>query len=228
MLRVVICPGVNPPELTQSFCREVQAVWPIDRSPPVFWVVPPTVPPFSPCHQWNWLRHQLRAEGWGDGGDWTGSQKNSVKAVGQRTASREKASREKASRSAGILPPLVPRSSPPLPRLTWIAFSAGVVGALGCAQGWRWRGGTVQGLYALDGWGMPVLGDFPVYRLSHDRFTHVTSAWLGTGRVSFYADPPVTHWDLWRSPAQVMGWQVSQGKQRQTAAEFIVAQLLLY
>lgn len=89
----------------------------------------------------------------------------------------------------------------------WVAFSAGVVGAVAAAWQWRQQGGRVKGLMALDGWGMPLAGDFPIYRMSHDYFTHWSSALLGAGEESFYADPGVDHLTLWRSPHQAWGWQ---------------------
>jgi hypothetical protein len=93
--------------------------------------------------------------------------------------------------------------------VTFIGFSAGVVGAMGAAWLWQQQGGHVQGLIALDGWGMPILGHFPVYRMSHNYFTHWSSALLGNGIESFWADPTVEHLELWRSPDTVKGWWLS-------------------
>lgn len=93
----------------------------------------------------------------------------------------------------------------PNPALAMISFSAGVVGAIGAAHLWQLGGGNIAAFIACDGWGVPLLGDFPIYRVSHDAFTHWTTAgW--EGREGFYADPPVAHLDLWRSPNQVRGW----------------------
>ncbi|MGB5771862.1 MAG: hypothetical protein WBM32_18640 [Crocosphaera sp.] len=89
-----------------------------------------------------------------------------------------------------------------------IGFSAGVVAAVTAAWQWQLQGGTIKGLIAFDGWGVPVLGNFPIYRVSHDQFTHDSSIILGTGTMSFYADPAVDHLDLWRSPDLVQGWMV--------------------
>lgn len=97
-----------------------------------------------------------------------------------------------------------PKTAKPL---TFIAFSAGVVGAMGAAIAWQWQGGKIQSLIALDGWGMPLGGNFPIYRISHDYFTHWSSAMLGAGEQGFYADPAVEHLDLWRSPDNCWGWQ---------------------
>ena len=91
--------------------------------------------------------------------------------------------------------------------LSFIAFSAGVVGSIGAAIWWQLQGGLVKGLVAFDGWGMPLAGNFPIYRVSHDYFTHWSSSLLGAGTQGFYADPKIEHLDLWRSPADVYGWQ---------------------
>jgi pimeloyl-ACP methyl ester carboxylesterase len=110
-----------------------------------------------------------------------------------------------------------------VPKLVIIGFSAGVVGAIGAAWAWRLLGRTVKAFIAIDGWGVPLYGDFPIYRLSHDHFTHWSSSLLGSGVVSFYADPAVSHLNLWRMPNRVNGWQVGDrvAHQRLTAAEFI-------
>lgn len=115
--------------------------------------------------------------------------------------------------------------------LTFLAFSAGVVAALGAAWVWRALGGQVSALIALDGWGVPLVGDFPIYRLSHDRFTHWSSALLGMGQESFYAEPAVPHLELWRSPHTTQGYHVGSpvlpmldgqmAMTRTTAAEFV-------
>jgi hypothetical protein len=117
-------------------------------------------------------------------------------------------------------------SSLPRVPLLFISFSAGVVGAIGAAWIWQSLGRTVKGFIALDGWGVPLYGNFPIYRMSHDRFTHQTSAILGRGQESFYADPPVSHLDLWRSPQSIPGWHVVAAGDRDvsrptTANEFL-------
>jgi hypothetical protein len=91
-------------------------------------------------------------------------------------------------------------------QLIFISFSAGVAGAIGAATWWQMLGGSVEAFIALDGWGVPLYGDFPIYRLSHDSFTHWSSALLGAGEDSFYAAPPVEHLELWRAPKTVQGW----------------------
>lgn len=115
----------------------------------------------------------------------------------------------------------------------FIGFSAGVVGAIGAAWSWQFLGGRVKAFIALDGWGVPLWGDFPIHRLSHDRFTHWSSAMLGSGADNFYAEPPVEHLDLWRSPQNSLGWWVNSNKGAQpssylSAAEFLIMLLNRY
>lgn len=114
----------------------------------------------------------------------------------------------------------------------FISFSAGVVGALGAAISWQLLGGKVKAFMAFDGWGVPLSGNFPIHRLSHDYFTHWSSALVGAGEESFYADPAVEHLDLWRSPNTCQGWLVhpataNRPEQRTfTTAAQVVKQLL--
>ena len=118
--------------------------------------------------------------------------------------------------------------------LVFVSFSAGVVGAIGAAWMWQQIGGKVGAFIALDGWGVPLGGNFPIHRISHDRFTHWSSAIFGSGGESFYADRPVEHLDLWRSPQTAQGWQISQIADRiettkpATAATFLVHLLKQY
>ena len=111
----------------------------------------------------------------------------------------------------------------------FIGFSAGVVGAMGAATLWQ-QFGRVQGFIALDGWGVPLAGNFPIHRLSHDHFTHWSSALLGAGADSFYAEPSVEHLELWRSPHTTSGWwSLSSGcRIRCSAAQFLIALLKRY
>lgn len=116
--------------------------------------------------------------------------------------------------------------------LIFIGFSAGVVGAMGAAGAIAHLGGTVRALFALDGWGVPLLGNFPIHRLSHDYFTHWSSLLLGSGQDNFYADPPVAHLDLWRSLHTVRGQWVSTSSQQVShptiAAHFLIHWLQHY
>lgn len=115
-----------------------------------------------------------------------------------------------------------------------ISFSAGVAGAIGAAWGWQVLGGTVKAFIAFDGWGVPLYGNFPIYRLSHDYFTYWSSALLGSGTDSFYADPAVEHLELWQKPNVCKGWWVHSngiGKEQRTyvtAAEFVLRLLQRY
>jgi hypothetical protein len=116
----------------------------------------------------------------------------------------------------------IPVSEP----LTFICFSAGVVGGIGAAWAWQQQGGIVRALIALDGWGVPLLGSFPIYRFSHDTFTHWTSQPLGKGQHPFYADPGVGHLDLWRSPDQAWGWWYRDGRKLRINAAQAICQIL--
>ncbi|MEW6495133.1 MAG: hypothetical protein AB1589_21835 [Cyanobacteriota bacterium] len=116
-----------------------------------------------------------------------------------------------------------------------ISFSAGVAGAIGAAFGWQMLGGKVRAFFAFDGWGVPLYASFPIHRLSHDYFTYWSSALLGAGEDSFYADPAIEHLDLWRSPDRCQGWWirrtvVGQSEQRNqtTAAQFVNQLLQIY
>lgn len=111
--------------------------------------------------------------------------------------------------------------------LIFIGFSAGVVGSIGAARLWQGQGGSIKCLFALDGWGVPLWANFPCYRLSHDYFTHFSSHFLGGAEDSFYAEPSVSHLDLWRSTDLVQGyWQKKYGREKITAINFI-EQILL-
>ncbi|MBG1240941.1 hypothetical protein [Nostoc sp. NZL] len=120
--------------------------------------------------------------------------------------------------------------------IIFISFSAGVVGAIGAAHLWQLLGGRVKAFIAIDGWGVPLQGNFPIHRMSHDYFTHWSSCLLGSGQNNFYADPAVDHLSMWQclttsrsaSTAQtVQGWWVdsfigiSPPKGHLTAAEFL-------
>jgi hypothetical protein len=112
--------------------------------------------------------------------------------------------------------------------IIFIGFSAGVAGAIGAAWGWEMMGGKVKAFFALDGWGVPLYGNFPIHRLSHDYFTHWSSALLGAGDESFYAEPEIGHLDLWKKPEYCSGWQVHPATSHQpeqrtytTAAQFV-------
>ena len=122
-----------------------------------------------------------------------------------------------------------PRQATPV---LFISFSAGVIGALGAAWGWELLGGKVKAVIAIDGWGVPLMGNFPIHRLSHDYFTHQTSIVVNPSEDSFYADPGVEHLQMWRSPSTVTGWATSADnlpvRSRFSAAEFILLLLKRY
>ncbi|MBW4563689.1 MAG: hypothetical protein KME32_21605 [Mojavia pulchra JT2-VF2] len=95
----------------------------------------------------------------------------------------------------------------------FISFSAGVVGAILAACSWRLLGGNVKAFIAIDGWGVPLWGDFPIHRISHDYFTHWSSSLLGSGQNNFYAEPAVDHLSMWRSPQTVQGFWVDSSEE---------------
>jgi hypothetical protein len=127
--------------------------------------------------------------------------------------------------------------------IIFISFSAGVVGAIGAAHLWQLLGGHVKAFIAIDGWGVPLQGNFPIHRMSHDYFTHWSSGLLGSGQNNFYAEPAVDHLSIWRclttsrpasTPEIVQGWWVdssigiSPPIGRLTAAEFLLMLLKHY
>lgn len=108
-----------------------------------------------------------------------------------------------------------------------IAFSAGVVGAIGAAWALSWRQVPVKAIIALDGWGVPLFGPFPIHRVSHDYYTHWSSQLLGAGGDSFYAERPVEHLELWESPQTAKGWWVkTDGVKVATTAAVFIRELL--
>jgi hypothetical protein len=108
--------------------------------------------------------------------------------------------------------------------LFFIAFSAGVAGSIGAARNWQIKGGKVKAFGAIDGWGVPLLANFPIYRLSHDYFTHWSSELLGASQESFYSEPKVEHLTIWSSPDRTWGWWLKSSgvKIRCTAADFLI------
>ena len=92
--------------------------------------------------------------------------------------------------------------------VVFISFSAGVVGAIAAASLWQFFGGNVKAFIAIDGWMVPLAGNFPIHRMSHDYFTHWSSCLLGSGDNNFYAQPAVEHLELWREPFSVEGYWV--------------------
>lgn len=118
--------------------------------------------------------------------------------------------------------------------IIFISFSAGVVGAIGAACLWQLLGGRVKAFIAIDGWGVPLQGNFPIHRMSHDYFTHWSSCLLGSGQNNFYAQPAVDHLSMWKSPQTVQGWWVDSSigifppKGDLTASEFLLMLLKRY
>ncbi len=187
-MKVLICPGIHAPALTEELLASLKSSFPADSN----WRKPENILVFSAQNTYLSLStfHILQFM---------------QESLGSPTA-----------------------TSP----VVFIGFSAGVVGAVGAAWGWQLMGGKVKALIALDGWLVPLGGNFPLHRLSHDFFTHWSSSMLGSGTDSFYAEPPVEHLTLWRSPAKVTGWWIKsdgiQPPRRMTAAEFLIMLLNRY
>lgn len=144
-MKILICPGMHPPVLTESFVSELSLeilencrIFPSDR-----------LPVYSPQHLLDFF-----------------------------------------SPSEAVL---------------IIAFSAGVVGAIAAARIWHRQGIRIAAFIAIDGWGVPLSGEFPIHRVSHDQFTHWSSLMMGGNATHFYADPSVDHLTLWHSPTEVRG-----------------------
>ena len=111
--------------------------------------------------------------------------------------------------------------------IVFIGFSAGVVGGLQAAYLWQMFGGEVKAFIAVDGWGVPLAGSFPIHTISHDYFTHWSLLRLIPGNNNFYAQPAVEHLKIWRSPESVKGWwvdpesQINNNKIYLTVTEFL-------
>ena len=181
-MRLVICPGIHDPKLTDCFLERLSEVWG-DAEPQQNTQTPYPIKIF-PAH-----KHP---------------------AFSALDIFHFLCSQELAGES-----------------LVFVSFSAGVVGAIGAAWMWQQIGGKVEAFFALDGWGVPLGGTFPIHRISHDSFTHWSSAILGSGGDSFYADPAIAHLDLWREPQTATGWHVSQTAGIETAAPTTAAQFLV-
>ncbi|AGY58801.1 hypothetical protein [Gloeobacter kilaueensis] len=112
-----------------------------------------------------------------------------------------------------------------------VAFSAGVVG-VAAALGADWprrKRIQIEAVIAIDGWLVPLFHQLPVYRMSHDDFTHRTCRpFGGMNRSNFWADPAVPHLELWAAPNRTQGWQEdhrSGERTRTTALGFLAARL---
>lgn len=109
--------------------------------------------------------------------------------------------------------------------LTFIAFSAGVIGAIIAGNLWQKYGGKVNKLLAFDGWGIPLISDFPCYRISHDYITHLS--YFGGEKNAFYCYPSVSHQQLWQNPQNIKGWwQIELGiKTKSLLSEYLLFHL---
>lgn len=112
--------------------------------------------------------------------------------------------------------------------LNVIGFSAGVVAAYPLVMAWQSMGGTSR-FIAIDGWGMPLLGNLAVYRMSHDVWTH-RHTYFPTAAESqgyFYSEPAVEHLKLWKDVDMAQGiGSIGNKPHTMTALEFICTVLL--
>ncbi|MBE9069538.1 hypothetical protein IQ260_23105 [Leptolyngbya cf. ectocarpi LEGE 11479] len=109
-----------------------------------------------------------------------------------------------------------------------VAFSAGVVAAYPLLLTWQAMGGQGR-MIAVDGWGMPLVGDLAIYRVSHDGWTHRTTYFPSPvqSKGYFYAHPAVDHLSIWQSPQLSQGMGAIDTKVgSMTALEFICAALM--
>ncbi|NJO74273.1 MAG: hypothetical protein HC833_11250 [Leptolyngbyaceae cyanobacterium RM1_406_9] len=207
-MSLIVCPGMHSPALTESLLADLDAANQTSSTARIQYSIFPSdrYPPYSAFHILETLY------------EWVGKPGQSLEQSGQiSSGSVSTSSRSGSSNSS----------------LVFLSFSAGVVGAIGAARTWQRSGGEVKAFIAVDGWGVPLRGNFPLYRLSHDFFTHWSSAPLGATTASFYAEPPVLHLELWRSPHTTYGYQMAGGErspfpvldnatqQRTTAATFL-------
>ncbi|WP_448561795.1 hypothetical protein [Trichothermofontia sp.] len=123
------------------------------------------------------------------------------------------------------------RAAQPDPPWVFLGFSAGCVAIAGVLPILSVWGIPITAIFALDAWGVWFPTTQPVHHLCHDRLTHWSAHLWREPKDSFYADPPVEHLNLWRSPHQVMGWQMSVHPQQcryTTALKFLANHLATY
>jgi len=221
-MTVIVCPGIHDPDLTWSFLANLGiGANPLRTALSYDVLVFPAerYPAYSTLHLLDFLLHQLS---------------NPLGNLRGNSLSNPRGN------SRPFKPfPALQLEAIEMP-LVFLGFSAGVVGAIGAAHLWQWLGGTVKAFIALDGWGVPLYGNFPIHRISHDYSTHWSSALLGAGNEGFYADPPLPHLELWRSPHTTQGWQTHptpwfnpalvevSSPEPTTAARFLLALLRRY
>ena len=74
----------------------------------------------------------------------------------------------------------------------------------------------------VDGWCVWCSDRVPVFRLSHDRLTHINALAFGGGQQLFCAQPDVAHLQLWREPQHVRGWVDGDRSTLLSAADFLM------
>ena len=78
------------------------------------------------------------------------------------------------------------------------------------------------GKVLVDGWCVWSSDRPPVFRLSHDRATHLNAIVFGGGQQLFCAEPAVDHLKLWSNPQTVMGWVEGDRQTQLSAADFLL------
>ena len=81
---------------------------------------------------------------------------------------------------------------------------------------------TIASKILVDGWCVWCSNRVPVFRLSHDRPTHLNALAFGGGQQLFCAHPHVDHLQLWRAPQQVRGWVNGDRNTMLSAADFLM------
>ena len=82
---------------------------------------------------------------------------------------------------------------------------------------------NIIGKILIDGWCVWCSDRVPVFRLSHDRITHINALAFGGGQQLFCAQPAVDHLQLWRAPQEVRGWVEDDRDTQRSAADFLMA-----
>ncbi|MGK7912775.1 MAG: hypothetical protein AB4050_15070 [Synechococcus sp.] len=80
---------------------------------------------------------------------------------------------------------------------------------------------NIIGKILIDGWCVWCSDRIPVFRLSHDKSTHLNALAFGGGQKLFCAHPAVDHLQLWRSPQDVVGWVEGDRHTQRSAAAFL-------
>ncbi|MEM9568148.1 MAG: hypothetical protein AAF974_07545 [Cyanobacteria bacterium P01_E01_bin.34] len=81
---------------------------------------------------------------------------------------------------------------------------------------------NLVGKILIDGWCVWCSDRVPIFRLSHDKITHVNALIYGGGRKLFCAQPAVEHLQLWSTPQDIRGWEEGDRQTSTSAADFLM------